>query len=230
MAPVPTIDLVNESTVIGDGEIAPLVAALQVQVAADFHPHWNAGCRLVHTRAVGRTSWGLVILDDSDQAGALGYHDLTSAGLPLGKVFAKSVIADGLSWTVTASHELLEMLADPWIDSAVQVGQETFYALEVADACEADQYGYLVNGIEVSDFVLPAWFQPDAAGPFDVRGHITQPLELLPGGYIGEWTPSRGWTQKTARDGVAPPSRRIPLRQKKHAGAPLKRSTRGEVG
>jgi hypothetical protein len=32
-------------------------------------------------------SWWLVMLDDSDQAGALGYHDLTSDGLPLGNIF-----------------------------------------------------------------------------------------------------------------------------------------------
>jgi len=50
-----------------------------------------------------------VILDDSDQAGALGYHDLTSDGLPIGKVFAASDLKAGTSWTVTASHELLEM-------------------------------------------------------------------------------------------------------------------------
>lgn len=229
MSTVPTIDVVNESTVLGDADVTPLVHALQAQIAEDFRPQWNTGCRLVQARSVGKTSWGLVILDDSDQAGALGYHDLTASGLPLGKVFAKDVLTDGMSWTVTASHELLEMLADPWIDSAVQVGSSTFYSLEVCDACEDDSYGYTIQGVEVSDFVLPAWFRPDTAtGPFDLRGHITQPLELLTGGYIGAWTPRSGWQQKVA-DEHAPVSRRIPLRQKKHAGETLVRSTRGEA-
>ena len=229
MAAVPTIDVVNESTVLGDADVTPVVHALHAQVADDFRPHWDAGCRLVQAKAIGATSWGLVILDDSDQAGALGYHDLTANGLPLGTVFAKDVLADGMSWTVTASHELLEMLADPWIDAAVQVASSTFYSLEVCDACEDDSFGYTIQGVEVSDFVLPAWFRSDAAtGPFDQRGHITQPLELLTGGYIGEWTPSRGWTQKVA-DEHAPVSRRIPLRQKKHEGVALTRSTRGAV-
>jgi hypothetical protein len=31
--------------------------------------------------------WWLVFLDNSDQAGALAYHDLTNEGLPLSKVF-----------------------------------------------------------------------------------------------------------------------------------------------
>lgn len=226
MPAVPTIDVVNESTVISDTDVAAIVAALQHQVAYDFRPHWNSGGRLVHARQVGKASWGLVILDDADQAGALGYHDLTATGLPLGKVFARTTQQDGGSVSVTTSHELLEMLADPWIDAAVQVAGRTFYALEVCDACEADQYSYLVNGIEVSDFVLPTWFRAEGLAPYDLRGRITQPLELLPGGYIGAWTPSAGWTQKTA-DKTAPKSRRIPLRQKKHAGIPLKRSTRG---
>ena len=58
-------------------------------------------------------------LDDSDQASALGYHDMTSEGLPLGKVFGTTNLKFGTNWTVTASHELLEMLGDPSINLTV---------------------------------------------------------------------------------------------------------------
>lgn len=228
MSSVPTIDVVNESTILDDVQVASIVAALRYQVANHFRPHWNAGCSLRETSTIGRTAWGLVFLDTSDQAGALGYHDLTAAGLPLGKVFAKDVELDGMSASVTASHELLEMLADPWIDSAVQVGSSTFYALEVADACESDEFAYEVMGELVSDFVLPAWFRLGGSGPFDYQSRITRPLELLSGGYIGAWTPTHGWTQKVADLGHAPESRRIPLRAKKHGGGVLVPSTRGE--
>jgi len=227
MSSVPTIDVVNESSVVTDAQVSTLRTALAIQVTDDFRPRWNAACRLVEASKISATSWGLVILDNSDQAGALGYHDLTATGLPLGKVFAKDVINDGMSWTVTASHELLEMLADPWIDSAVQVANQAFYSLEVCDACEDDSFGYTINGVEVSDFVYPDWFRAGSTGPYDYRGHITQPLQLLTGGYIGEWIPAHGWTQKVA-DEHAPVSRRIPLRQKKHEGIALTRSTRGE--
>ena len=60
-------------------------------------------------------------MDDSDQAGALGYHDLTSAGLPMGKVFARTDLQNNLSWTVTVSHELLEILGDPMINTHLSV-------------------------------------------------------------------------------------------------------------
>jgi hypothetical protein len=32
--------------------------------------------------------WQISVTDNPDQAGALGYHELTSRGTPLGKVFA----------------------------------------------------------------------------------------------------------------------------------------------
>lgn len=220
MSGIPTINIVNESSVLSDADVATAVAALQKQVSIDFKPHWGQSAKLVIADSVKSINWGLVLLDDSDQAGALGYHDLTAGGYPLGKVFAKTDLDYGYNWTITTSHELLEMLADPWIDRTVQVGSSTFYALEVADACEADMYGYDIDGVAVSDFVFPHWFSGAVHGHCDFKGHISNPHQLLSGGYIGVWTPSTGWTQKFA-DG-APQSRRLRLRQKKT----LYRSTR----
>jgi hypothetical protein len=219
------IAVVNESTVLTDVDVANYVVAQQYQVSYHFKPHWGPTAVMTEVAAgsVPASSWQLVFLDDSDQAGALGYHDLTSSGLPLGKVFAKTDLQNGYKWSITASHECLEMLGDPWVDAAVQVGKQTFYALEVCDACEADSLGYETHGVWVSDFVLPPWFSGEP-GPYDYKGHISSARQLLPGGYIGEWTPSTGWTQKTA-DTAAPASRRLELRQRKHSGE-LKRSTR----
>jgi hypothetical protein len=51
----------------------------------------------------------------------------------------------------------------------------------------------------MSDFVLPQWFhtRAPAGSKFDHMGHISQPLELLPGGYIGVYRPGTGWSQVT---------------------------------
>ena len=35
----------------------------------------------------------------------------------------------------------------------------SLYAYEVCDACEADQFGYDIDGVLVSDFVFPSWFE-----------------------------------------------------------------------
>ena len=91
----------------------------------------------------------MAILDDSDQAGALGYHDLTSEALPLDKVFAGTDLKYGYTWSVTARHQLLEMLADPNINLSVLLQTTetagTLYAYEVCDACESDNDGYEIG-------------------------------------------------------------------------------------
>src|SRR5664279_2494772 len=88
----------------------------------------------------------IVVTDDPDQAGALGYHEMSSRGTPLGKVFAALDMRLETSWTVTLSHELLEMLADPWINWCAQSPEGKMYALEVCDAVEADECGYEIDG------------------------------------------------------------------------------------
>src|SRR2546425_8365467 len=103
----------TSDVVLSDAEAAPAVNALQEQVTSDFAPVWGTDADLTFVPR-GQTppagSWWLSLLDSSDQANALGYHDLTSEGLPLGKAFVKTDKDEGLAWTVTASHELLEML------------------------------------------------------------------------------------------------------------------------
>lgn len=200
------IAILNESTVVSDADVQACVNALAVQVARDFFPWWGIIAQLnFHPSKIAPpNTWQLVVLDDSDQADALGYHELTAGGLPLGKVFARSDQQAGTSWTVTASHELLEMLADPDIELAAEFdsadGSISFYSYECADAVEADNLGYRIGGVLVSDFVFPSWFQPAAPGPRDLVGAVKSSFELAPGGYISllKVGQGSGWTQVTA--------------------------------
>jgi len=205
------ISVINESTVLTDAEVTPVVIALQQQVTNDFRPIWgiDAELKMIPQGAQPLAgTWWLVMLDDSDQAGALGYHDLTPDGLPIGKVFAASDLKAGTSWSVTASHELLEMLADPNINLSVLVQNAntsgTLFAYEVCDACEDDSLGYQINNVLVSDFVYPAWFEnfrAQGSTQFDRMNKMQNPLELLAGGYIGVFNISEGsgWQQVTAQ-------------------------------
>jgi len=224
------ISVINESTVLTDADITPVVVALQQQVNSDFRPVWgtDAELKMVPSGSQPPTgTWWLVILDDSDQAGALGYHDLTPDGLPMGKIFAASDLKAGTSWSVTASHELLEMLADPNINLTVFVQNAnttgTLYAYEVCDACEDDSYGYQINNVLVSDFVYPAWFesfQPEGT-QFDRMKQIQTPLQLLSGGYIGVFNVSdgSGWQQQTEQ------KHPMNLRHRGHVGSRRERRT-----
>jgi hypothetical protein len=60
--------------------------------------------------------------------------------------------------------------------------------------------GYPINGIQVSDFVTPAWFHPGEPGPYSFRSNVTQPLQLARGGYISwiGFNSPNGWQQSTA--------------------------------
>jgi len=204
------IACINESTEITDAAAATVVTALQTQVHAHFARAWgvDADLRLVpRGQRPQPGEWWLVLLDDADQAGALGYHDVTNEGLPLGKVFARTTRLDGGQWSVTASHELLEMLADPEVNLTVFVQNGThptgrLYAYEVCDACEDVSFGYLIEHVLVSDFVYPSWFESfrkPHSTVFDYQKHITKSFDLLKGGYIGYFdvTGGSGWQQQT---------------------------------
>jgi hypothetical protein len=212
--PVPNpiqISIINASTVLQDADVVPVVAALQKQVSVDFYPVWGVDATLTFI-PTGSTApagtWWLTIFDDSDQAGALGYHDITPDGLPLGKVFAGTDLKFGYTWSITTSHELLEMLVDPNINLTVLVqttdqNAGTLYAYEVSDACEADALGYDIDGVMVSDFVYPSWFESfrtKGSAQFDQTKHLNAPFELAKGGYIGAFdiTAGSGWHQVTA--------------------------------
>jgi hypothetical protein len=201
------ISVLNPSTVMTDDEVAALVPIMQKQVDDDFAAAWNIDADLAFVAKDESPlpgSWWISVLDDSDQAGALGYHDVTDDGLPLGKVFAGTDQKLGLEVSVTFSHELLEILADPEINRCVFLqrtdGTGVIVAYESCDAVEADTLGYKVDGVLVSDFVTPRWFMPGFPGPYDFQDQCTAPLQLLPGGYISVYEVGKGmgWQQVTA--------------------------------
>jgi hypothetical protein len=212
----PQISVFNLSTVLTDPEIEPVVHAIQAQVNEDFQPEWGRGAHLIQVpsgQQPDEEHWWCGIFDDSDVANALGYHDLTPKGYPLSKVFAKTDLQYGLQWSVTMSHEVLEMLGDPTINLTAQVSNTELYAYENCDAVESDELGYQKNGVHVSDFVTPAWFMPGYPGPFDFQGHVNEALELAPGGYISvlDLGSGAGWTQKYGRMASRrPPSGSVP--------------------
>jgi hypothetical protein len=203
------ISVIHESTVLADADVAPVVAA-QKQVSNDFRPVWgkDAALSLVPKgRQPPSGNWWPGLPDDSDQANALGYHNLTTEGQPIGTVFAASNLKAGTSWTVTASHELLEMLGDPNINLTVFVEHSNtagvLHAYEVCDACQDDSLGYQIDNVLLSDFVYPAWFESfcgEGFTQFARRNKIQNPFPLLTGGYIGIFTVSTGsgWQQQTA--------------------------------
>src|SRR5690242_179542 len=118
------VAVINSCTVLQDNEIKKGTDALQVQCDRDFEKYYGITAKLSFVpkgHSPPADHWWVVILDDTTEPGALGFHDLTPKGLPQGLVFARTDLKFGDQWSVTTSHELLEMLGDPNGNKTVSV-------------------------------------------------------------------------------------------------------------
>jgi hypothetical protein len=200
---VPTIACFNRATVPLGVNFDALIAAMQAYVSQHIVPIWGTPARLIKTTDFVKDAWAMVFLDNADQPGALAYHDLTPGGLPLSKVFVKTTLKAGELVSVSASHELVEMLIDPAINMMTTgPDAKTMYAYESADPVEALSFN--VKDIAMSDFVYPAYFEvfrKTGSAKFDHLNKIKKPFQILSGGYqiifkSGKWTQIFGSTSK----------------------------------
>ena len=203
---IPTIACFNRATTPLGVDFDALIAAMQAFVDADVAPVWGTPARLVKSTGFIPGHWAMVFLDDADQPGALAYHDLTPDGLPESKVFVKTTLKNHDLVSVSASHELVEMLVDPAINlMTTGPDPKLVYAYESADPVE--QLSYPVHGIAMTDFVYPSYFeafhQPGSV-QFDRLKKVRKPFEILAGGYQiifknGKWTQVYGSPAKKKR-------------------------------
>jgi hypothetical protein len=198
-------------------EVRDATAALRRQLREDFCPVWAVDADIEFFEAqnddsgqfvceVPRGWWWLVIGEQSTDPKVFGRHALSKEGLPTAVVYADTSGANGPGWTVTASHELLEMLVNPWDNRTAfdpGNGQPSFYSLEVCDPCQASRYE--IGVVSVSSFVYPAFFVPPSMptwrGPLARCGEVTEPL--LPAGVDGSIGVYRissgtGWERKSS--------------------------------
>lgn len=175
---IPTISVYNRATTPLGFDLAAFTAAMQKYVDGPLSSAWGCGAVLKATDGPVAGTWGMVFLDSADVANALAYH--TDEGLPLSKVFVKTILDAGESVTVAATHELAEMLVDPGCNGWVMDPHGILFTLECADAVEESIFE--VDGFQVSDFVYPAWFgQPGTQ--MDHCRVLTAPFTLARGGY-----------------------------------------------
>jgi hypothetical protein len=136
----------------------------------------------------------VVLFDDSDAAGACGYHDLGPDGKPYARVFVRTILEHGGTWlrganavSTTVSHEICELVGDPTANHWVEKNSGTLIAAELCDPVEANAYTISVGNrnVSVSDFVLPDWFNPFAAknARLDFLGVLHEPFTSAPDGY-----------------------------------------------
>lgn len=182
------VALVDLSGRIKAPELAEVAGALNEQVQADFAPAWKVAATVGAYPQAPPGTWRIELHDTIDDPSAAGYHTDEHH-----QPYATVSLSAG-NWTVTASHELVEMLADPFASrlhtAAALAGWKgesprVRYLLEPGDPCE--EVHYEVGGVPVSDFVLPAFYRSSVRGSLAAYSHtgaVTEPLQILDGGYI----------------------------------------------
>jgi hypothetical protein len=103
-------------------------------------------------------------------------------------------------WSVTLSHEALELAMDAEVNLLAQGphpdpsegGRTVYHWYELCDAVQAHTYN--IDGIEVSNFVLPLYFtaSEEHQNHNDFLGLSVPSFGLNPGGYIGFFDPITG--------------------------------------
>lgn len=197
---LPSIVVTTRSELVTDDDVRQALRGLQFQINYHFALHWNAGCTLNFVSADGRIpekSWHLDILDRSPMEHMRGLHR-TEDNQPRLDVFARDDAESGRPWTVTASHEILETLADPWASwcwSVKEHDEQKFIGLEVCDPVADETYTVEIDDaqVEVSNFVLPNWFRPGSKPKYDHLGTCQTPLEVRPKGFKAQYTLRHGW-------------------------------------
>jgi len=172
-------------------DVSHVGAALQKQAIRDLAPIWGVAATVdvfPSLRAVPAGYWPVIVV--ADVKDAAGYHQ-DSGGRPY------ALVEYSRSWSLTASHEVLEMLCDPWghrvaAGRSPKPGQgQVEFLVEACDPCEAAEYAYTLNGVLVSDFITPHFYDPrrTVAARYSFTGAVQRPRQILPGGYISWWDP-----------------------------------------
>jgi hypothetical protein len=193
---IPTIACFNHATTPLGIKFDTLIRALQAFVSEHVAPAWGTTAQLVESTDFKTGAWALVFLDDADQPGALAYHDLTPDGLPQSKVFVRTLLGSNETVSGAASHELVEMLVDPGLN-LLSLGPDGMSVCAYESADPVEELHFAVDGLPMSDFVYPTYFEAFHAPSsvlFDHLGRVRAPFEILSGGYQSVYA-NGGWTE-----------------------------------
>jgi hypothetical protein len=194
------VGLVSLTRQLALRDVAPVGAALQKQVGRDFGPLWNIEASVdsfERLEDVPADYW-LITIEDSNESVMPGIHSDENFQ-PFARITFNNV------WPLVLSHELLEMLADPFGSKLVagpsirKAGERVRYLVEVCDPCQDPHFAYSVNGVLVSDFLTPQYYQPEQspAARYSFTGKVAEPREVLPGGYLAWQEGTGAWWQKS---------------------------------
>jgi hypothetical protein len=209
------ISVINLSNgALADADVQVAIRSVNRQLSEDFASYWGFSAQL---RLEGKTGKGkrsapidqadmrgdaiLYLRDVAKVADLDGFHERHFSGIPYGVVFLELSKALKEEWTVTLSHEALELAGDPENNLLSQGPHpakpkvQVFHWFEMCDAVQDETYQ--IDGVNVSNFVLPLYFtaSDERGGRNDflgtiVKGKTLRSFSVNPGGYVGFFDPA----------------------------------------
>ena len=207
--PFPTISVVNFAN-LPDDDVQAAIRAVNRQIREDFAPIWGAVWdlrlhgssfnaddieSLVEEFVQGEAV--LYIVDEGHMPGAAGYHAINGREMPYGFVF----ITDPNDWTVTLSHEALELIIDPTVNVMVpgpdpRPGGQNNTVLHAYEVCDAvERTSYFIDEVRISNFITQQWFFPDDAPGTrnDFLGVGVPSFDATPNSHLAFLDLAEGW-------------------------------------
>lgn len=205
---IPTLAIVNFSD-LTDQEVQDAIRVVNRQVTEDFMPTWGAG-RILRLHASEfdpadpdtlaadpvQADSVIYLVNEGSVEGALGYHDMNAREVAVGFVFTQPG-----DWTVTLSHEVLELIVDPSVNIFLpgpdprDPGNADKWLLHSYETCDAvERTSYSIDGVWVSNFVTPSYFREgDAPGTRnDFLGIGVPSFGVTQGSHLGVIDPASG--------------------------------------
>lgn len=202
------------------GEVRDALGAIDRQIQRDFSPTWGLSASLV----LLRKGQSLQVPPDGkvahihlmDHGQAIGFHIEEQSGIAAGFVITDlpaltGSVAKWLTWTTALSHEVLELIADPFVNLLAKgphprfKGREVFHYREVCDPVQSLVYD--LDGVSVSNFVLPHYY--NAVGQRGMQNDFLnsrlRAFRWVGDGVIGFWDPKVGKNGRYVEFPQAPP-------------------------
>ena len=179
-----SIACINKATRRPRRALGKLTAALQKCYDRHFLPVWGYPVKLYNTKTPSRPTGSSSI---STTPKTPGVSAITIS--PRGAAAHQGLRQDhARGQRAGQRHRLPRIVRDGDRPDRQSLGggeDGTEYAYEMCDPVEEDTF--LVDGIQMSNFVYPAWFEPFKHPPgtkFDHLGLLKKPFTLTKGGYV----------------------------------------------
>lgn len=183
----------DDGSKLSPAVLANIAEAVNSQVKEEFAAEWGAQASIrvgANVNDIHPDEWAYIFVGELPNApGASAYHDVAK-GVPYAICAVKTCkdLYGPSGVSVDVSHEILETAGDAGANLFANDNKGLLHAVEMCDAVEVQTYAKTcANGtrVQVSNWLLRAWFVPGAAGPYaymsmaGLPGAVTPPGPML---------------------------------------------------